>query len=171
MLIKNKILINVKALLPKDKEILHILKYCNYFPTDNWKIWSDSLGNSIDLNNFHITIKQVENYSDLFYKSSLSVLLEKTKLLLIGTCEDKYYLWLFDNEKIRFLYYDKQWKNLSPLVGGLSPLRILIQNLSIETSKEIDFKININSIKLEIKGLVSKWPNTDIFQYYKLLEV
>jgi putative transposase len=55
----NKALINVKAFLPGDDEIIRIIEMCDLVPTGTWQLWTDNNGhNMVIKNNRTVTSKK-----------------------------------------------------------------------------------------------------------------
>ncbi len=134
MITYHKALINVKAYLPEDKEIINIIKLCNLRNDNkNWKIWYDDLGNKLVLNKKNIKIKKYNSFiiKDLHHKLHPNIIINNTSLLLINLINDFYYCLLYTNNTIKLsIYKDNNWiENQPPLSAGIENLRLIIKNI------------------------------------------
>jgi len=155
----HKALINVKAYLPDDKEIIKIIKLCNLRNDEkNWKIWYDDLGNKLTFSDKKtIIIKQDDNFiiKNIHHKLHPKNIIKKSKLLLINKNDNVFYcLFYLDNHLKLSIYKDDNWiENQPPLNIGIDNIRHLIQNANVDDYKEITDN-NIIIIKLPSSKVV-----------------
>jgi len=142
----NKCLINVKAFLPDDKEIIKIIKLCYLEPVkNNWRIWSDNQGNIITLFKNRVVIsRKINNYllkaDDLYLKSPAESIIENSRWAMICLEEDNCVIWLLGvDSRLRHIHYTNGvWiGNVPPMNNGINSIRTVIENL--DTDKVITY--------------------------------
>lgn len=138
-----KAFVNVQAYLPEDQEIIKIIKLCNLKPKDFlWKIWIDEFNYYLHFQNHKALVKRKNiegkpEISDLYFKSRVDQITSNALHHMTIIYSDESYIWMIGHDdKIRCF---NSGKRVSPLILGLSPLRILVQNLNkIRSKSEID---------------------------------
>lgn len=138
-----KALINVKAFLPNDKEIINIIKLCSLINDNkNWKIWYDGFGNKVILDKNKIILKKEDNnqlIKDIHYKLHPINIIKKSKLLLIHKFLNEYYCLFYLSNSLKLSHYKDGWlQNKPPLDMGINKIRLLIQNANIIDYKKFD---------------------------------
>ncbi len=161
-------LINVKAYLPEDKEVINIIKLCRLRNDDNnWKIWYDDFGNKLILSETRkIIIKEYDSFivKDIHQKLHPKNIIKKSKLLLINKDNNIYYcLFYLDNHLKLSKYEDNIWQeNLSPINIGVKNIRNLIQNANVGDYKDIDDNTMI--VKLPSSGNIKDTRFNQVFE-------
>lgn len=140
---RDKFLVNVRAFLPHDDQILDIIKFCKLEPTDNWRIWRDCLGYKVSITNskrviaIPESIKIARSYCpDIYFKSKINHIYEMSRWAMISfTKSNDIIVWLlgFDDRLRTCVYFNNDWiENMSPLACGMPTLRELISNIGKE---------------------------------------
>lgn len=96
MINRETAIVNVKAFLPKDQEIIQIIDMCNLDPDgDSWLKWSDSNGNYLHIkkdktvvsNKDSPTKKRTRLIKDIHFKAPIDVISKNSKWALICFAE------------------------------------------------------------------------------------
>lgn len=163
---QSKEIVNVRAFLPADQEIIKIIEICKLHPGSTWKVWSDGFGNTIKISaKRKISIGNNLNlkYNDLYFKSTIKHIANVSNKVMLGLSDDVAFAWMLGQDS-RLRYLVKQsgcWQNSSPLLSGLAALRVFVQNLNVEGPTQID-TIKMNGVSTEINGLIMPWPQNSL---------
>lgn len=174
----NKALINVKAFLPGDDEIIKIIEMCDLVPTGTWQLWTDNNGhNMVIKNNRTVTSKKTNPIvrhpviiKDIHFKSSAKQIANNSKWAMISLAESQEdftpnicFLWFlgFDNRLRLVCYVRDSWmENKPPLSSDINTLRSIVKNLDIE-----GYKVIMGSRYIKgpyagevVKSWAVKWP-------------
>ena len=179
-----KAIINVKASLPEDEEIIKIIEICKLEPTNTWRLWTDNNGhNMIIKNNKTITLKKNNRQpiivKDIYFKSSAKQIANNSKWAMISLAKNK------DNANICFLWFlgfdnilrlmchvkDSCMENKPPLSSGINTLKFIVKNLNVENYKTILDSRYINGPYEGnvVKSWITNWPPSENMQLDMLM--
>jgi len=184
-----KSLINVKAFLPEDKEILKIIEVCDLEPTDDWKVWTDHNGHNLIIKNNRTatskTTNPIERYpvkiKDIYFKASAGQIAANSKWVMVslaegipGTVPNICFMWFLgvDNRLRLVCYLRDAWvENKTPLSSGIHTLRHIVKNFDVSGYKVImgsryisgPYEGNV------VKSWASQWPPSSNMQLDILL--
>ena len=146
MINRETAIVNVKAFLPEDKEIIQIIDMCNLDPDgDSWLKWSDSNGNYLHIkkdktvvsNKDSPTKKKIRLIKDIHFKAPIDVISKNSKWALICFAESSVnipsfhnispginiaFIWFFgiDNKLRLSTFIQNEWiENQSPLITSI----------------------------------------------------
>lgn len=173
----DKALINVKAFLPEDNEIISIIKICDLEPLEDWKHWVDFNGNNLTIkqNKSIILTKDIptkkinKKIKDIYYKAPINSISKNSKFALIAfaksTNSEKInicFIWfLGKDDKLRLsILLKNEWiENQPPLLTSIATIRIIIKNLNIEKFKKIKPSLIKGPLSSNIENAwVTQWP-------------
>lgn len=135
---REKLINSVKAFLPRDKEVVNIIRLCDLFPTTSWKFWIDSFGNTLRVHdNKQLSWKKSKITSgivtDIFIKSHPVKIANKSYWSFFYFDQEDIYIYFFGKDnKLRLVHYHKdRWKkNIPPLTKGIRHLRLAIATIN-----------------------------------------
>lgn len=166
-----KAIVNVKAFLPNDNEIIKIIEICNLNPLkDDWRNWIDNSDFNLNIRKDHniyiyknIPNKQSLIIKDIHFKAPIDVISNNSKFALIlfsyKQQTDICYVWFLGNDdNLRLcLFVKNEWvENRSPLMAGIGILRTIVNNMNVEKHKTVLVKSILNEI-----SWATKWPPTN----------
>lgn len=172
-------IVNVKAFLPDDNEIIKIIEICDLEPVgESWRLWTDNHGNNLVIKNNKTVISKKINpvarqpikIKDIHFKSSAKQIAANSKFAMISLAESLEdsipnicFLWFLGfDDRLRLVCYvrDSWLENKPPLSSGVGALRTIVQNLDIE-----GYKVIMGSRYIKgpydgnvVKSWVVKWP-------------
>lgn len=173
-----KALVNIKAFLPEDKEILKIIEVCDLEPTDDWKVWTDHYGHNLIVKNNKTVTSKTKNpiikfpikIKDIYFKSSARQIAYNSKWVMISLAESVQdsipnicFIWFLgvDNRLRLLCYMRNSWvENKMPLSSGVHTLRLIVKNFEVSGYKVIIGSRYINGPYEGnvVKSWVSQWP-------------
>ena len=187
MISKEKAMVNVKAFLPDDEEIIDIIRLCDLSPDNDWKRWVDSNGNALTIQNNKKIITQKEKLSknnnlikDIHLKASANQISDVSKLALFAQAEattgnfaNICFIWFWgEDDRIRHLCFMRnEWvENQPPLNAGLLSLRALIRNKNISDYKMLASRYIKGSYPSKIKNAwICKWKPSSALKLNMML--
>lgn len=143
---QEQLLTSLKAFVKDDKELIRIISYCKLQAINNdYKFWIDSDGNELKIHSpTHITIntnRSKNQYCDLYLKTFIAELLDRSRGCVLAKDDGEYFLWIFCHDlRIRYyIYQNAKWSNsLPPLFGGLNIMRQLVSALGSKCLKTFE---------------------------------
>ena len=166
-------LVNVRAFLPEDKEIIDIIAKCNLYP-EGWTKWISASGSYIKISqdNKKLSIKKSNNIdcSNLYAKANPKKTIKISSCAVIYQDIDLNILFYGNDGIIRFIVFSKdKIISKSPIDAGLGCLRFLIKNLrnnsiSEKIGKDMIWFIVKDDFNLKFKEVLSETN----FEYIKL---
>jgi hypothetical protein len=187
MINRETAIVNVKAFLPEDKEIIQIIDMCNLDPDgDSWLKWSDSNGNYLYIkkdktvvsNKESPTKKRTRLIKDIHFKAPIDVISKNSKWALICFAEtvnirqgiksalsgiNIAFIWFLgiDNKLRLTTFIQNEWiENQPPLTTGITTLRTIVKHLNISNYcmiKIADIKEPL-SVAFAKKVWATPWP-------------
>ena len=168
---KEEAIVSVSAYLP-DSFIIKIIKLCNLYPVNSWRLWEDSFGNGIKINNKNINYfykpSNEKIIKDIYTKTHPLDILKKAKSCFISfgkkNNNDICILWIQGKDKIlRCSWIENYiWQpNIPPLSHGIIILKKIVETLDVD-SIVIDEKIKTKEtspITLNT-SIATKWAPT-----------
>jgi hypothetical protein len=188
MINRETAIVNVKAFLPDDKEIIPIINICNLEPKgDSWLKWSDSNGNYLHIKKDKTVVSNKESptknntrlIKDIHFKAPINVISKNSKWALICFAESLstnappfnnispginiVFIWFLGiDDKLRLsMFIQNEWiENQSPLITSITTLRTIVRHFDID--KYCVIKISDIKEPLSIafakKAWATPWP-------------
>ena len=181
MINRETAIVNVKAFLPKDQEIIQIIDMCNLNPDgDSWLKWSDSNGNYLHIKKDKTVVSNKESptkkkprlIKDIHFKAPIDVISKNSKWALICFAEGSspglpllnvVFIWFLgiDNKLRLSTFVQNGWiENQPPLVTSITTLRTIVKHLDIDkycVVKLSDIKEPLSSTFVK-KAWATPWP-------------
>ena len=187
MINRETAIVNVKAFLPQDQEIIQIIDMCNLDPEgDSWYKWSDANGNYLHIKNDKTVIsskesptkKKIRIIKDIHFKAPIDVISKNSKWALICFAESSagipqfnnilpglniIFIWFLgiDNKLRLSTFIQNEWiENQSPLITSVTTLRTIVKYLNIDkycVVKITDIKEPLSSAFTK-KAWATPWP-------------
>lgn len=149
-----KAISSFRAALPKDKEILTILRICRLSSSDkNWRFWQSTQGTYIRVQiNRRILVCPMEgpDPSDLLARAPATTIAQESKLALISS-EGLIFFWGID-DRLRLIQYRDDWvSGLYPLQQPIADIRLLVRHAGVEGYRQL-------TLSNGETGWVTQWP-------------
>lgn len=164
----SKAIVNIKAFLPEDEDIIKIIDVCNLKPLNaDWRIIFDPYGNSLSFKKDKTIFTNINDnpntIQDIYFKSHPKTISSKSNWSMISLTEnDSFFVWFLgvDNKLRSCCYMNDEWQeNKPPLVCGINTLRKIVQSFDVD-----DYNVIMGSSihgpydGKVIKTWVTEWP-------------